>query len=82
MGELNLLGKIEITASPSPNNPEIMSVYAASSTRDEVIHMDTRPDETIEQFGLRMRGVLKALYNAPPKKEIVEAEKERKRKAV
>lgn len=60
------LGRMSIEVVPSAEDPSLMNVDIACENRKEVLHGITKPGENVDQFGLRVRSMLKAMLNAEP----------------
>lgn len=67
--QLSGLGKFTINISQSIGNPTIYNIEVGGDTRLDVIHMETKPDETIDQFCQRLRGMMRALWQGQPMPE-------------
>ena len=57
------LGKFTIEVTPDADDPQIMHVDASAETRKEVVSMRTNQGENPDQFGMRIRGMVRALLN-------------------
>ncbi len=64
--KLSSFGSIQVVVTAHSDNPELMSVDVGAERRREVMSMMTNKDETVDQFCQRLRGMLRALWNAEP----------------
>jgi hypothetical protein len=64
--KLAALGALSIEVTPTQDK-EIMHVDIGCETRKETMSMTTNKDETVDQFCLRMKSMLRALLNAEPR---------------
>jgi hypothetical protein len=64
--KLSSLGAIMIEVTPQTDT-EVMAIAIVADNRREVIRMTTNRDETTDQFTQRLRGMLRALWNAEVK---------------
>lgn len=71
--KLSMLGRIEIIATPTAANQEILSVDIIAENRTDPVSMVTNRDETTDQFCQRLRSMLRALYQAPVREHPTEA---------
>lgn len=65
--KLSSLGQFSIEAVPATENPETFYVSLGAENRLEVINMVTNKDETVDQFCLRIKGMMRALMNSQPR---------------
>lgn len=62
--KLSSLGALEISVTPTATNPEIMSVDIIAAARKDGVSMQTNKDETVDQFVMRLKSMLRSLLNA------------------
>ncbi len=67
--KLSSLGEVYLSVLPQDGNPEIMNVSLMAEHRDEIINGVTKKDETVDQFSLRLKGMLRALMNGVPRSD-------------
>lgn len=89
--KLTSFGGIQITVTAQAGTDgkvlEVMSVDIAAENRKEPVHMETQKDETVDQFCIRIRSMLRSLWNNEPRVlmaqtvgDIAKAQAEQKRK--
>jgi len=78
MGELSLLGRTVIIAEPTANQ-EVFKIEVQAENRDGTVKGETKEGETIDQFILRLKGMMKAMFQEPLKKELRDKEKEKQK---
>ncbi len=71
--KISTFGNFQVLVSPSAENPEIMHVDLGAEHRKDVISMQTNKDETVDQFCMRLKSMMRALINGEPR--ILESEK-------
>lgn len=64
--KLAALGEMSINVTPT-QNPEILNVDIGCENRKDVVSMQTNKDETVDQFCLRIRSMLRAMANGEPR---------------
>jgi hypothetical protein len=77
--KLSLLGEIAIEVTPD-SRPGLMNVRLGCENRKEVLVAQTHPDETIDHFCQRLRGMLRALMQGEersPADKPIEKKKEK-----
>ena len=65
--KLSGLGEISMSLVPKPDDAEIYSVSIGAHNRKDVINAETRKDETVDQFCMRLKGILRALLQSEPR---------------
>lgn len=70
--QLSSLGALQVSVTPHADNHQIMSVDIGCETRVEALHMETQKGETIDQFVMRVKSMLRALWNTEPRKPITQ----------
>jgi hypothetical protein len=60
------LGTFTIDVTPIDNSG-LYHVDIGSEKRKDVVSMQTNPGETVDQFGMRIKSMLRALLNGEPK---------------
>lgn len=71
--KLSSFGALHIEVTPHADNQEIMTVVIGAENRVDSLNMDTRQDETVDQFCGRVRSMLRALHNSKHRENKVEA---------
>jgi hypothetical protein len=72
--QLSSFGQLHIEVTRTAADPQLMNVDIGAEHRTEAMHMVTSKDETIDQFCQRVRGMLRALWNARIREEEKSAE--------
>ena len=67
--QLEGLGAVSITLNPKAGSPNVLHVDVGCNNRMEVLHMETNPGETVDQFCQRLRGMMRALWQSQPMPE-------------
>lgn len=65
--KLASFGAVQISVTPTAENPEILNVDIGAEHRKEAMNMMTNKDETVDQFCQRIRSMMRALWNAEPR---------------
>jgi len=60
------LGDIQIAVTRKANG--IMSVGICAENRNDSLHMDTQKDETVDQFVVRIKSMLRSMINGEGRK--------------
>ena len=63
------LGMITLEINQPASNSSVYRIDIACEKRLDVISMETKPDETVDQFCQRLRGMMRALWQAQPTPE-------------
>lgn len=63
------LGTITIAVKPSSTATGLMQIEIACENRKGKVVGQTGPDETVDQLGQRLKGMLRASYNSPAKEQ-------------
>lgn len=69
--KLSSFGALQISVIPHADNVEEMSVDIGAENRLEPVHMDTKKDETVDQFVMRIKSMLRSLMNAEPREKVL-----------
>lgn len=62
--KLAVLGETHVSVIPRADNKEIMKVTIVAEHRKDSVSMETNKDETVDQFTVRMKSMIRSLLNA------------------
>lgn len=60
--QLSSLGALSIELTPKIDANGVFNLDVGAENRMEVLHMETQPGETVDQFCQRLKGMLRALW--------------------
>ena len=67
-------GELTIEIKPT-TKPNIMTVDMTAQNRKGIVHMETNKDESVDQISMRLKGMMRALYNNEMRDAKVEEKK-------
>ena len=73
--KLTNFGAIQVAITVNENNPELMTVTLGAEHRKEVLVNTTHKEETVDQFVMRLKSMMRALWNAEARTPAAEVAK-------
>lgn len=67
--QLKSFGALQISVTPR-DGTSVMSVDIGAENRMEAVNMATQKDETVDQFCLRIKSMLRSLWNTQPREPL------------
>lgn len=74
--QLSSLGSLSIETTPIADKRGIYNIDIGAANRMEALHMETQPQETVDQFCQRLKGMLRALWQGERMPEKLDEKKE------